>query len=295
MAVIEHRTAEGVLEAFASVDNTKFALWQGNTQCFVFEGDDKNEAIDKLTDWLSMLENSGTTAIYTLKVYSDSIHDITSKTAYKMATRFQLRGREDSSYQKTPDGNVLVVRDGGQRQISGTQIGGNNAQFTALLEGQNRLIEMMAQHLKTREADRMDKLIGFLEQGALPKEPTTWDKIAALGEMIISKPDIIDRIGYVIRPEIYQRVEQPINGTEAIAETKIEPEKKEAMVETAEAPLTEAEIETINNRLDESLDVIEAEIGLQRMEAVISKLASYGSDKLAKLTPEKLAMAMNFL
>lgn len=142
---------------------------------------------------------------------------------------------------------------------------------------------------KTEEAQRWDKVIGLLSQGEKEKEPDNIDKLIKLGEMLIDKPEIIDRIGYVIRPSAYQVVQQQVNGTEAKelkkevkTENKMNQENTGAAAEqeTDELePLTPEE-EKLYESIDNSVDALEDKLGLEALDEALRKLAGYSEEKL---------------
>ena len=236
-----------------------------------------------------------------LKIYPNDAKNITNKTAYRAATRFQLNAAQGADYKTTPDGRVMVIRDQ-QRQLSGTNMGGNNAQLQALLDNQKQLRELIAKNMQTRENDRMDKLIGFLEQRAAgPSEETIEDKLLKLGQFIVEKPDIIDRIGYILRPSLYSRepVLDNINGTNQPPTERKEPAQTDPPMEethTAEGEhLTEAEEQALTDRQNAALDKLEDIIGLHELTEILEALAGTNPDKLQRLTVDKLKSAMAFL
>ncbi len=289
MAVIEHRDIDGVVGAFSNMGLTKWAIWQGTTPVMVYDEDDSGESVNRLMECLEFIHNGGTTAIYALRVYPDKAVDITNKTPFKCATRFQFNSSPTTGYQATPDGRFVVIRDG-NKSVGNTSAAGDPL-IRQLIESQNRTNELIMSMLKTKEADRMDKLIGFLEESVKkPAEESMVDKLVTLGKDIIDKPDIIDRIGYIFRPSIYQRVEQQnpqtepaVNGTNA---------KKEEPMETQEKVLTEEEVnaqaaadEALDERIDVALDSMEEIVGAEAMAELLECLARQKPDKLKKLTP----------
>ena len=244
-----------------------------------------------------MIQQGGTMAIFKLRVYPDNATNITNKTPYRAETSFQLNENDRDGYKTTPDGKVMIIR-GENRQIAGTAaMSGQNSTLQAILDGQNKMYELMAKMLQQKENDRMDKLIGFLEQKAQAPVDTPVDKLMNLGQMIVEKPDIIDRIGYIFRPNIYQRLEepmeQPISGTTA----KEAPKQEEAMEETQEpaTELTDEQHEALCNRLDAAMDIIEEHTRLELLVEIMEALAKQKPEKLRKLTADKLNSAFTFL
>ena len=298
MAVIEHKTMEGVIGAYESSGLTKFAIYQGTEPIMVYDGDDPQEAGDKLETWLNFIHEGGTAAIYKLRVYKDTCKEITNKTGYHAVTRFQLNSSKTDSYEQTPDGRVMVIRDGGRKP----NMSGTNAQMQAILDGQTKMLDLVAKMLEKKEGDRMDKLIGFLEEKSRKPDPDPpIDKLMKLGELIVDKPDIIDRIGYIFRPNIYQRVEQEpqqtaVNGTKKKDEpTPVAdpPEKENTMEEVKE--LTEEEVTALNDRLDAAMDIIEEHVGLSALVEIMEALSTQKPEKLQKLDADKLNSAFKFL
>jgi hypothetical protein len=287
MSVIEHRNQEGIIGAFESSGMEKFAIWQGTVPVMVYDEKDPDYeegnttiASDKLASWLNFIEQGGTTAIYTLRVYPTDTKNISNKTAYRAATRFQLNQAQGAEYKNTPDGRVMVIRDNNRPAVSNT--GGNNLQIQQLIEGQNKMMELFAKSLENRENDRIGKLIGFLEESARqPPKETMEDKFMKLGELIVEKPDIIDRIGYIFRPQLYSRepAAEPIAGTTQ----QKEPEKPQPMAEHEETPLTAEEEAALTDRMNAALDVLEGHIGLETLTEALEKLSKNEPGKLNSL------------
>lgn len=300
MAVIEHRDIDGVMGAFKNTGLTKWALWQGATPVMVYDGDDAGESDDKLMQCLQFIEDGGTTAVYALRAYNDSAHDITNKTPYKCATRFQLTSAPTSGYQTMPDGKVMVIRDG-NRSVGTTSAAGD-PYIRQLIESQNKTNELIMKMIQQKEGDRMDKLIGFLEQSVnKPAEESMVDKLVTLGKDIIDKPDIIDRIGYIFRPSIYQRVEtlpqteSAVNGT---TNAKKEDPPMEQTTEVVNEEVTEQEAadqESLDNRIDDAMDAIEEIIGPSAMAELLECLARQKPDKLKKLNPAGIDKMFMFI
>lgn len=292
MSVIEHRTAEGVLGAFESSGMTKCAIWQGTIPVMVY--DEKHPdfveqspqaAADQLTTWLNHIEDGGTSAIYTLRVYPDETKNITNKTGYRAATRFQLNAAQGADYKQTPDGRVMVIRDS-NRGVGSTG-GGNNGMFQQLIDQNRQMMELFTKAMQQQQDTKLDKLIGYLEEKAnKPPEDTPLDKAMQIGQMIIDKPDIIDRIGYIFRPDIYTRepAAQPIAGTE---QTQVQPPKKEKpmadQTQTTDQVLTEAEEEALTVRMNAALDNLENLLGLEALTEALEKIALKDEKKLKSL------------
>lgn len=302
MAVIEHRTLDGVVGAYENSGATKFAIWHMTTPVMVYDGDDQTEALHKLEEWLRFIDEGGTAAIYTLKVYPDSATNITNKTPFRAATRFQLSADTGAEYKQTPDGRVMVIR-----QNQAPAVSGNNAQIQALLDNQNKLMDLMVKNMQQKEADKLDRLIGYLEESTRrPPEETTEDKLMKLGQFLIEKPDIIDRVGYIFRPSLYSRepVQEPINGTQqqeqpAPAQQKQEdPTMEQQQAQATE--LTEQQELALTDRQNAALDKMEDVVGLQVITEGLEKLSAIPDDKLQKFfallqNEAKLKSVLTFL
>ncbi len=317
MAVIEFRDQESVIGAFENTGSVKFAIWQGTIPVMVYDEKDPdfeegNTALasDKLSTWLNFIQEQGTTAIYMLKVYPDDAKNITNKTAFRAATRFQLTPSNNNKYENTPDGRVMVIRDNNRPAVNGT--GGNNSQLQALIEQNKQMMDMFARSLQQQQETKIDKLIGFLEEKSRTPPEEGWDsKLMKLGEMIVDKPDIIDRIGYIFRPDIYTRSFEPevtpISGTAkepepkpaaAAADTQNESPKNDnnmADETPEEQELTEPEVQALTDRQNAALDKVEDVIGLEELTEILEALAETDPQKLQKLTVQKLKSALAFL
>lgn len=80
---------ENVLRAYENKDVVKWAIWQGRTLNEFYDGDDPEEAKQKLTAWLDLLSKYST-AIYTLKFYDDDVTKIRSNTPDMGGFNFRL-------------------------------------------------------------------------------------------------------------------------------------------------------------------------------------------------------------
>jgi len=260
---IEHEVPGTILAAYQHWEMPNYAIYAGKEQRDCYEGGNMEEGALSLSDWLEMIKENGTTATYTLRVYPANETDITSKTVPKGSTTFCL----NMSQPRTTRDGVTVIDN--TRQIGAT---GNPspAIYQQLLESNNRMIGAVTEMMTRAKEDKYDKIIELLmaERNAPKNDEPHWLEKLAL--VVCEKPEVIDKIGYIIRPNLYVH-EQPINGTK----TK-EPVMAEAAAEIQ--PLTEAETEALNDRLYAALDTFTAKYGLvalvETMEAV-AKLSDF--------------------
>lgn len=89
---IQARDAETVLEMYHSMNVPAFALFSGNDIHFGAVPDSMSEGEQLLTQWLSYIENSKSSALYSLRVYRkvDDEADITNKRPCNGQINFRL-------------------------------------------------------------------------------------------------------------------------------------------------------------------------------------------------------------
>lgn len=263
---IEHNGIETVLQAYRHWEQPNYAIYAGKEQRDSYEGGNMEEGESNLSDWLQMIQGNGTTGVYTLRVYPTTETEITTKTPHKGSTTFCLNASDSG---RRGEGGVVVVDN---TRTMGNAAPNNNI-FLQLLESNNKMIGAVTAAMAQQKDDKIDKLITMLleERNKPPaEEPPHWLEKMAL--VVAEKPEIIDKIGYLFRPNLYTH-EQPINGT-----------KTEPMADkTATAPaaeMTEEQTTELNNRLYTALDNLAARYGLVSVVEMFEKVAAMSDFKI---------------
>lgn len=284
MATIEARDVETISSIYRFHNLPKFSIVQGREPSVTYEGDDLQEGEDKLREYCEFIERSGTSAVYTLRVY-DTEQSITNKTPYKAAARFVLAERTGNDYLTQPDGKTLIIRN------EKTVTGANSDALTRILDGQTKIMEMFMQTLQAQKEDKISAAIGAITERLNEPKDNLSDQILKGLSLIAEKPDIIDRIGFIIRPSAYQNM----NATIVQGTDKSEPRAADPEPATLQDQLTEEQEEEYSTKLNDALDKIEDVVGLKGLADIIDALATEPPAVIAKISPEKIKMALKFL
>lgn len=108
MSAIQFFGRGTVVEAFEKRNCAAWSLWAGRQFLLSKLAGDAGEAADALDEYLQMIEPSGTTATYTLKVYDEPpAGRITDKTPCDGSFNFKLRKSDETSYSRN---NEIIER-----------------------------------------------------------------------------------------------------------------------------------------------------------------------------------------
>jgi len=269
---IEHREAESVIEAYADYDKPNFAIFAGKQLRVKYEGGNLDEGMQVLTGFLNQIQRVNTASVYTLRVY-DEHAKVTSATPYEGSTTFMI----SPAVPVTKNENGVTIID---RGVGATNYGAGMAGFQALQQTMTEMMkqnqDMMQMFMQRQQEDKMDKLIAAIQEKA-DKEPPPKQWWENIGELVVQNPTIIDRIGFIFRPEIYQVAAPgtpPISGTtQTQSQTQTEPM----------AELTEAQITALEDRMDAALDKLEDSLGIEKITMALEKLAAMDTMKLKAL------------
>jgi len=309
-APVEYREKEPIIELYRETNLPKFGIFLkiGTEPKFYYEGTDIEEGTDALEKWLERIEESGMPAEYILRVYNNNEKELSKKSQPKYQTRFQLvptpsRDLANSKYATAtdPTGKTIVVMDQGRPVMNTIGNTSNNAGMQSLIDSNKQVMELLMKMMQKQQDNKMDVLIKLLTDKVNPPVPEkeTWeDRFIGLGKTIIDKPDIIDRIGYIFKPEIYQRVEQSLQlaGTEKkeVPNTTSAPEldvKDKIVAEKSEtSDLSEDEI---YDRTNIAMDKLDAAIGAKQVMEILEIIANSG--KAEKLTPGGVKQMLTFI
>jgi hypothetical protein len=92
---VQFRGSETVLTAFLNRDCSAWSLWVGGQFLFKYAGENVEEARQALQDTLIMIEQSESTAIYTLKVYEELPKGVKIKEKTECDGSFNFRLQDD--------------------------------------------------------------------------------------------------------------------------------------------------------------------------------------------------------
>lgn len=213
---IEHRDIDGVLGAFRSTGLAKMAIWQGTIPVMVYDGDDLDEAEQKLDEWLNFIQNGGTTAQYMLKMYPDDSKNITNRTPFRCATRFQLTPAAGAQYTQTADGKVIMLRDVNRTPAVAAT---NNTGLTERLDKLERENRDLMERLHTEQLNNLRTEFKATIAGIASAQPqlTIVDKIDQIIDKLLNKVEPIFNIVHKIRGTNHDYI---VNRTSPVAGTK---------------------------------------------------------------------------
>lgn len=166
MASIQFRGLSQTMTAFENRGVDAWSLWDG--KAFMFKGIGSND----LTTILESLNNSGTTAIYTLKVYEDvtDVKKIKASTDCDGSFNFRLYEREDEVNNYRPGQSYEHVRQ--------------------LTERVNTLEERILAALETKQEEETEEpetnFIGTIT--GLLQDPDKLEKLITLGRSLLGQP-----------------------------------------------------------------------------------------------------------
>lgn len=306
MRGIEHRSVESVMNAYNLMNKPTWALFSGRDIMIPYEGDNLDEGGTLLQNYLDMLQQGGSSTVYTLKLYNNGTTNISSKTPEHASTTMMLSGAPV----KTENGVTIIDR---QQQGSGSFMN-------------NQLYQQMQQRIDSLEADK-NRLTQQLHEksmlmitkdfehkisGTAAQEKHPFDRLI---EHFADNPEkigttlknIIEPIGDIFSkgPKnhiINSTEEEPaINGTSNNSSTMEEEhiiinrepgEEEEEDIENSE-DLTEEEEKLLDDQ-EHYLDYIEAETDIARTTEMLQALAAIckriGGDKLFQMVTTVAAL-----
>lgn len=273
MAAIQHRTIDGVMSEYEFHELPNFAVILGREPRCSYEGGDMGEGAERLQQYLEMIRDGDSAATYTVRFYEKGMK-VNNKAAYKAGTTFMLSERAETT--RDPVSGAYIID---RTPAKGANVGNNDMLLKQLIDNQNKLFEYIAEKETRAQNDAIGKLIGLYEQKSLqaPEKPDVVERLVELGKVLIDKPEIIDRIGYIFRPSIYQAIDpalalppQNVNGIS-------NQDKPQEMAQSKFATMTE---DQTNESIDNSISTLVDKIGLDRVAEALEKIAEMDSLKL---------------
>lgn len=283
MAVgIEHRNSETLMQAFDNWKRPQWVIYCGKEPRDGYEDNNIDESRQYLEDCLEAITASGTNTVYTIRSYSVDQPEINSKTPFKASTTFMLGGAPV----KTENGMIVIDRDA--RGVGNT---GANLQTQSLvarldkLEAENRSLQekLFSTQLESIKREFENKISGLQPQE--PKQELT-DKLLALGQAAIDKPEIIDKLFSGLQGIgrlVFNRSADPQPEPAAqIAGTNQDQMKTTNQDQQDEIELSPEE-QALYDRQEEALDAIEKKIGVEKLTEALEAIAKMNKAKLLTL------------
>lgn len=274
MAAIQHKTIEGVVSEYEFHQLPNFSIMLGREPRCSYEGNDMDEGAERLQQYLEMIKDGDSAAVYGVRFYEKGMK-INNKAPYKAGTTFMLSERAVTTRDPLTGGFIIERTD----RTAGNS-NANDFLMKQLIENQNKMFELLANREEERKNDAIGKMIGLLTDAkpAAPEKPDMYERLIELGKMVIDKPEIIDRIGYILRPSAYQQIDpqqalppQYVNGVNT---DKSEPQP---MAQTKYSDMTE---DQINDSIDNSINTLTDKIGLEQVAEALEKIAAMSTTKL---------------
>lgn len=270
------------MQAFDNWKRPQWVIYCGKEPRDGYEDNNIDESRQYLEDCLEAITASGTNTVYTIRSYSVDQPEINSKTPFKASTTFMLGGAPV----KTENGMIVIDRDA--RGVGNT---GANLQTQSLvarldkLEAENRSLQekLFSTQLESIKREFENKISGLQPQE--PKQELT-DKLLALGQAAIDKPEIIDKLFSGLQGIgrlVFNRSADPQPEPAAqIAGTNQDQMKTTNQDQQDEIELSPEE-QALYDRQEEALDAIEKKIGVEKLTEALEAIAKMNKAKLLTL------------
>lgn len=116
MSAVQFRGKEAVLAAFEKRGCSAWSLWSGKQFIHPCTANDNQEATQMLSEFLDMLEDSGSAATYTIKVYEDPTVKIREKDPCDGSFNFRFVTTQDPTYGANGVNREIINRIAGIEQ-----------------------------------------------------------------------------------------------------------------------------------------------------------------------------------
>lgn len=273
---IDHREKDAVLDAYRYGELPNWAIFAGNEPVVIYAKGDMSEGETQLGNYLTLVEESPTTTVYTLRIYDAATNKITNKSPYSCSTTFMLNQQAQLVPDKT--GTMMVVANGTNRPPASND--SILLQRLDKLEAQN--IALMKQ-LHDSEIKALNERLTTVINGisnATPPEKHWSDKLMdALAEDPKKLPETIGQIWNIFRPsERVNYITNPMGKTDKTNEDM--KDTKEPVNEPIDEVLTEAEVTALEDRQDAALDILEDRLGIAEITGYLEELAAMDDETL---------------
>lgn len=226
---IEHRNGESVVSAYRFYELPNFLILCGAEPRISYKGGDIDEGTMKLQQYLDMIEQSNTGAVYTLRVYPADVTNITNKTPYEASTRFLLNANVPV---KTDEQGITIIDR--SRPAAPTPVNTEMAKRLDKLEEDNRKLQerLTDERINALKQDFDNRIAGLQNQ---EPEKSPWDRVGEWIDKILDKPESIKAIAGTIKDIISPSTNNYITnpGTTNLAGTNSDT-MPENNIETAE-------------------------------------------------------------
>lgn len=191
---IEHRNIQDLLQSYDNYGCVNFTIWQGKDLKVTYDEGEAAEAKDLLENFLNTIQQSGTTAVYTLKVYKKN-DQIKTGTMPHGSTTFQFTSYVPAGQQQATKQDIYIAGTGGGKQDSSylTEL----RQRLDKLEQENVKLrdDKHAQDLAQLRSDFQNQIAGLSQ----PEEKTWQDHVLEHKDTI---RDIVKEIASIFRPPV---------------------------------------------------------------------------------------------
>lgn len=189
---VEFKDVDGVVDGFTMHGSPYFSIWQSNTLKLCCDKEEPAEAEDMLRDCLAAIEQSGTTAIYTLRVHPDA-KNFNTKKNYKGSFTFRLN---DGSYnpEKQQGGGVntspnFVMLSGTKPAAPGSVL---EQALMKMMETQTLILEKLSKLEEPEDDEDEDEEDEETEEEILERKLQFYSGMAEKFQPMIS--GILDKI-----------------------------------------------------------------------------------------------------
>lgn len=308
---IEQRNIDSVMEAYRNYGMPNFSIWSSNRLCIKEECGNVDEAGEKLLSFLEQIQQSGTQAVYTLRVYPETVKNITSKTDYGGSTTFQLTAYIPG---QANNNNPIIVQQPGN---SGGNKGNNNQDSRLIYD---RLDKLESENSRLRDQLHNEQIRNLRSEfeskiSGLNKEPEkdTWDRV---GDFVDRNKDflkeMLGELKYIFKPttdyivkkepgymagtqQQHDNVNQETNDSMTVQRTKegalINPfingedqnKSAEEQAEITKAAISVMEPDLQDQMCDECLDIIEERIGKETLCRMLLAVACLSDKNMNRL------------
>jgi vancomycin resistance protein YoaR len=262
-APVEFREIEPIIARWKMDETPYYSLWQGAQLKFVNESEDEAEAEDKLRQALEQLEQSQTTAIYSLRTHRDN-KNFNNKKEYKGSFTFRLNDydvmRTNNRYDQQ-GGGVVVINPGKGAMPPAVPAGNLEAKLDRLIE----LITLQATLNQPEEVEEEED-----EEEELTEEELQAEQQQKIQNTIQQVAGIMD----VVKPVISQILEffKPSTNTNSMAGTDNSFQGNN------------------QEKLSQAISILEQALGQDKLVDAMCKIA-----KMAQENPGKLNNLLMFL
>jgi len=302
---IEHKSVDGVIDAYILNDHPNWGLFSGREIMIAYEDGNMDAGMSMLKDYLDILQQGGSSAVYTLRIYNDDVKNITDKTGYRASTTCMLNSNTAT---RTENGVTII-----DRGVGNTAAPGNNAASALIMA---RLDKLETENARLRDEnhkqeikflmDKLDKAIAGTE--AKEEKKPWWENLIekvserpeSIGKFLEPIKDLfVEKKNYIVQtvPQTVpvagtdNKEEPPMSNTQATAgplqnpfitdeERKMSSDEQSKLLIDRLAKLTDEEHEDVQNECLESIAARISHVTLTRMLLAVADMDDKNMNKL---------------